>query len=377
MISLSVHEDNISEVTSRIAESVISRVEPKALKKFGMARVSDLALNPPDFLGPLDEGLSRASKILQVVGYAIREALSTHKREIIKASTLDKVLSIVQSEVKTQATRLRGPGDAQAIVQGLSDVIEEHPSHLDAITAAVAPQFQTEEEKSGEKLQKSVVQVINRSEGFMGSGFAIDTKGHILTAHHVVENAKQIKIAFDKVHNALNEGWNAHIVASLKEQDLSILELEDNSDAERAGLVPCRLGYTSPTKLRGHPLLGLGYHADAYANRNGILDPCPTLAHVVQQLPIRRVSFGDVEQPCLITVVKSGQEPISKGMSGGPFLDLTSDRVIAMITGAQATGVRQFIGIESLPVIEYGFGISFSLVRESWPEFAQYCPTGT
>ena len=364
-------------VSRNIAEEVIARVIPRTQSLFGVDGVRGTARRrslDEVRLGPEDDALEIASSIVQ----AIRDTLQMRKEDIIRASTLDSMLGIVLSGVKTQATRLRGVADAQAITQGFSAVIDEHPSHLDAIVAAVVPPFQTEEEKGGEKLRKCVVRVINKSEGFMGSGFAIDTKGHILTAHHVLENAKQIKIVFDKVHNDPDGGWNAHIVASLEDQDLSILELEDSADAERAGLVPCRLGCTSPAKLRGHPLLGLGYHADAYAKGNGILDPCPTLARVVQHFPVRKVSFGGSIQPCLITVIEAGQEPIREGMSGGPFIDLAGDTVIALITGAQATGVHQFNGTyEPLPVVEYGFGVSFSLVRESWPEFKQYCPTGT
>ena len=77
-------------------------------------------------------------------------------------------------------------------------------------------------------------------------------------------------------------------------------------------------------------------------------------------------------------VVTAGQEPIRKGMSGGPLLDLESNEVIALITGAQSARVRQFNNeYESLPAVEYGFGVPFSGVMDSWPEFKQYYPTGT
>jgi S1-C subfamily serine protease len=58
-----------------------------------------------------------------------------------------------------------------------------------------------------------------------GSGFIIDNRGYIVTNYHVVENTSEIEI--DIVQNSLKKSYNAKIISSDKQNDLSIIKIDD------------------------------------------------------------------------------------------------------------------------------------------------------
>lgn len=58
-----------------------------------------------------------------------------------------------------------------------------------------------------------------------GSGFIIDSRGYIATNYHVVENSNAIQI--DVVNNGVKKTYKAKVVSSDKQNDLSILKIDD------------------------------------------------------------------------------------------------------------------------------------------------------
>ena len=148
---------------------------------------------------------------------------------------------------------------------------------------------------------------------------------------------------------------------------------------DKAGLERCTPAFAVAEDLAGHPVLGLGYHAQTDTGGASFESVCPVRADVAFYSPMREVYFAgdDAGQECLILVVRQGQETLVRGMSGGPLLDLETAEVIGFMTGAR--GVRspirtcQFNGtVEELPVVEYGYGVLFSHVLQRHPDARQY-----
>jgi len=134
-----------------------------------------------------------------------------------------------------------------------------------------------------------------------GSGFFIDPKGYIATNYHVVEDAKSIEVSF--VRNGEWERHPAVIVMSDKQNDLSILKIED-STYKASGEIP--YNFTTNVKDTGTEVFTLGY-------------------------PIARVMGDEVKFTDGKISSKTGIQgdvtvyqisvPIQPGNSGGPLFD--------------------------------------------------------
>jgi len=99
-----------------------------------------------------------------------------------------------------------------------------------------------------EKVRQAVVQVRVEPTKARGSGFIIDPKGYILTAHHVVDEAKEIEICL-----ANRERLRGEIVATDAQVDFAIIRINGqpelpvlplgDSDVLRVGELVGSLGY--------------------------------------------------------------------------------------------------------------------------------------
>lgn len=63
-----------------------------------------------------------------------------------------------------------------------------------------------------------------------GSGFFIDAKGYIATNYHVIKDAQDIEIDF--IRNGKKESYKAKVIQSDKQNDLSILQIDNDSFIE-------------------------------------------------------------------------------------------------------------------------------------------------
>jgi len=140
-----------------------------------------------------------------------------------------------------------------------------------------------------------------------GSGFVLDTEGHILTNYHVVENAQQIEVSFS------DESVLPATVVGLDERnDLAVLKVE----ADPATLRPVTLGSSSGLRV--------GQWAIAIGNPFGRFERTLTTG-VISAL--NRTLEGDNGRT--ITGVIQTDAAINRGNSGGPLLD-SSGRVIGI-----------------------------------------------
>ncbi len=164
-----------------------------------------------------------------------------------------------------------------------------------------------------------------------GSGFLIDTEGHIVTNNHVIEQADTIWVTFSD--GSLR---SAEVLGSDPDSDLAVLLVQDLPP----GAVPLELG-DSDTLRVGQMVVAIG-------NPFG-LEGTMTLGIVSglgRLLPARiTASGGYFRNPQIIQT----DAPINPGNSGGPLLDLQG-RVVGVNTAIRSTaGVNSGVGF-AVPV---------------------------
>jgi len=164
-----------------------------------------------------------------------------------------------------------------------------------------------------------------------GSGFVIDTEGHIVTNAHVVEVADAIQVIFSD-----GSVVAAQILGRDPYSDLAVIEVDVPPDC----LVPLELGDSSA--------LQVGQRAVAIGNPFG-LEGTMTVGVVSalgRTLPTRILQGGgSFSNPEIIQT----DAAINPGNSGGPLLDIRG-RVIGVNTAIRSeTGVNSGIGF-AVPV---------------------------
>jgi S1-C subfamily serine protease len=164
-----------------------------------------------------------------------------------------------------------------------------------------------------------------------GSGFVIDTEGHIVTNNHVVEGATRIEVNFF-------DGTLAHaeVVGLDPDSDLAVLDVDLPADR----LYPVEWG-NSDELVIGQPVLAIGSpFGQRWTLTSGIVS---AVDRTIQGLT--NFSIGGVIQT---------DTSINPGNSGGPLLDLQG-RVI---------GVNSQIISESGSSAGVGFAIPSNLTRK-------------
>jgi S1-C subfamily serine protease len=129
-------------------------------------------------------------------------------------------------------THLNGPGSSSWVT---------HPSHVELTQAAGPGSFDAEEQNNiavYKKALPSVVNITSTAVAFdffygavpqqgMGSGFVIDSEGHILTNYHVVENARQLEVTTSD-----KKKYKAQIVGTDPVHDLAVIQIPDKAVAK-------------------------------------------------------------------------------------------------------------------------------------------------
>jgi len=87
-----------------------------------------------------------------------------------------------------------------------------------------------------------------------GTGFALSSSGYIITNHHVVENANSIKVR--GLNGDFSKTYNAKIVADDKNNDLTIIQIDDESFTT-LGTIPYM--FRNKTSDVGSNIFVLGY----------------------------------------------------------------------------------------------------------------------
>lgn len=196
-----------------------------------------------------------------------------------------------------------------------------------------------------DKLLPSTVQISaaagDSSDGATGSGFVLDTDGHVVTNNHVIESAAgddgDIRVV-DEDGNS----YDAKVVGRSPVYDLAVLEVSDPE-----GLVPATLGKSRTLRV-GDGVVAIGSPLGLSST---------VTAGIVSALN-RPVTTGDAgNQSSYINAVQT-DAAINPGNSGGPLVNLRG-QVVGVNSAIATTGaVRGEAGN-----IGVGFAIPVEQVR--------------
>ncbi len=194
----------------------------------------------------------------------------------------------------------------------------------------------TTEKKSGEelslneiykKVKDSVVAILISMENgeeaeFSGSGFIISKDGYIISNHHVIENAKTVKVILS---DGITE-YSAKIVGSDAQSDLAVLKVD------AASLTPAELGDSNELEV-GETVAAIGnpYGMELFSTmHNGIVSALN-----------RNLEIGGT----YMTLIQTNAL-INPGNSGGPLVN----------------AYGQVVGITSSKLVADGYeGIGFAI----------------
>ncbi|MFC2037619.1 S1C family serine protease [Chloroflexota bacterium] len=264
---------------------------------------------------------------------------------------------------KRQAYSIWVPAILALFVVGLLPNLPQVTTPSAAVTPASAPPAATafDEQLAAYALEAriialyeaaspSVVNITNRSyvtyrfmgtvpEEGTGSGFVYDTKGHILTNYHVIEDAEELLVTL-----ADGQVYEAEVVGSDPTNDLAMLHIEAGENLPE----PLVLGDSN--KLR------VGQFVVAIGNPFGLQQTLTTgvvsaLGRVIESPEYNRF-IGEAIQT---------DAAINPGNSGGPMLDL-SGRVI---------GINSQIISPSGASAGIGFAVSAQTVQRVVPELIE------
>jgi len=166
-----------------------------------------------------------------------------------------------------------------------------------------------------------------------GSGFLIDTEGHVVTNSHVVDGAEEVDVTL----GSSDEAYEAEIVGTDPATDVALLKI----DAPAEALHPLALGDSSQVEV-GDPVVAIG-------NPFG-LDRTVT-AGIVSALQ-RQIQAPNGFS---ISHVIQTDAAINPGNSGGPLID-ASGSVIGINSQIQTGGSSGNVGI--------GFAVPINTARD-------------
>ncbi len=148
-----------------------------------------------------------------------------------------------------------------------------------------------------------------------GSGFVLDSEGHIVTNAHVVRDAEEILVTF-------SDGYviNAELVALDDYSDLAVIQV----DPERAPLVPVELGDSNTLQV-GQRVIAIGNPFGLAGSMTvGIVS---ALGRSLPSAQLLDPSYDRYSNPSIIQI----DAAVNPGNSGGPLLD-SFGRVVGVNT---------------------------------------------
>lgn len=170
-----------------------------------------------------------------------------------------------------------------------------------------------------------------------GSGFILDTKGHIITNSHVVEGATELSVEFSDGTTA-----TAKLIGRDSFQDVAVIQVDPSATVKLPGV--STLGSSASLRV-GDPVVALGTPLGEFTNS--------ATDGIVGGLDRSLDTGANYRLPNLI----QHDAPISPGDSGGPLLDLNGN-VIGMnvakadtsmlMGGGQAEGIGFAIAVDAV-----------------------------
>jgi 2-alkenal reductase len=202
-----------------------------------------------------------------------------------------------------------------------------------AVAARVLPQGESQSPSDSEAPDE----FMQRGEG---SGFVIDSKGHIVTNNHVVAGADQVRVTFSDDVSAL-----ATVVGTDPDSDLAVIKV----DVPSSELYPLVMGDSDALKV--------GQRVIAIGNPFGLEGTMTT--GIVSALGRLLPAGGDTTEGARYRIpdVIQTDAAVNPGNSGGPLLDLEGQ--VVGVTSAIESPVPASAGI--------GLAIPSSIVKKVVP----------
>lgn len=182
---------------------------------------------------------------------------------------------------------------------------------------------------------------------YLGSGFIIDTEGHVITNYHVVEDSTSIRVTLtDK------RSYEAELLDADRYVDVALLKLIGLAPGE--GLPTIKLGDSDDIMI-GESVLAIG-------NPFGplIADPRPSVS--VGVISASNRSFKDSKRQRSYQDMIQTDAAINPGNSGGPLVNLDGE----------AIGINTFIFSHSGDSANVGFSIPINRVAKIADEIIRF-----
>lgn len=219
-------------------------------------------------------------------------------------------------------TRLSGPAGSSWITR---------PTHVELTQAAGPANYDSEEQNNiavYKKALPSVVNITSTAVAFdffygavpqqgMGSGFVIDTEGHILTNFHVVEGARQVEVTTSD-----KKKYKAQIVGTDPVHDLAVIQIPNKA--------------VKQAEIGDSKNLVVGQKVYAIGNPFGLSG---TMTRgIISSIRSLKGQRGFIDEAIQTDAA------INPGNSGGPLLNVRG-QVIGINTMILTGGVEQSAGI--------------------------------
>lgn len=200
-----------------------------------------------------------------------------------------------------------------------------------------------------ENINPGVVSIIIFSDNVFagqGSGFVIDSEGHIITNYHVIENAVEIELAFPSGYRAEGE-----VIGTDLDSDIAVI----NADIPEEELTPLPLGNSTATRV-GETVIAIGNPYGLSGTMTvGIVSARGRLLDSMREAPSGfYFSAADLIQT---------DAAINPGNSGGPLLNMRGE--VIGINRAIRTNGETSEGILSNTGI--GFAVPIDIARRVVP----------
>jgi S1-C subfamily serine protease len=188
----------------------------------------------------------------------------------------------------------------------------------------------------------------------LGSGFVIDTAGHIVTNYHVVQGADRVEVSFSN-----NESVEARIVGVDPSTDLAVLKVNTPS----RGLAPLMLGDSQSVRV-GDAVVAIGnpfgYERSVTA---GIVSAIGRVLQAPNSFPIDNAIQTDA--------------PINPGNSGGPLLNARGE-VIGVNTQIRSADISEGnVGIGFAVPVDTVKSVAAQIIKSGRAEHAYLGIRGT
>ncbi|MFC1930851.1 trypsin-like peptidase domain-containing protein [Chloroflexota bacterium] len=202
----------------------------------------------------------------QQVNYLSEQATVFQMEQIVRIDTLSSQLTTLRGETMLKIDRLENKIDENlsrigtledktdenmAMISDLKAVADENLAKIDILEGEIRdatklPQSMIDASEVYQKVSQATVRISN-GETVVGSGFILDDKFHVVTAHHVVDSLSKIYVVLPdgRVSTAVNVGNCLY-------SDVAVLTLEDKLAVE-----PPTIADSTTVKI-GEPVAAIG-----------------------------------------------------------------------------------------------------------------------